>query len=80
MFFFNNYLILEIHDGEASEKARAGGLAAAGCRKALGLLLLCCPGCTCRAHTGAAMNHRAWCCAGRASSSKQRGIFLLKVL
>lgn len=41
-------------DGEPSEKPRGGGLVAAGCRKSLGLLLLCCPSCTCRAHTGAA--------------------------
>lgn len=54
MFFFNNHLVLEILDGEPREKPRGGGLAPAGCRKALGLLLLSCPGCTCRAHTGAA--------------------------
>lgn len=62
MFFFNNYLIVEIHDGEPSEKVRAGGLAAAGCRKALGLPLLCCPGCTCRAHTGAVVNQSLVLC------------------
>lgn len=54
MFFFNNNLVLEILDGEPSEEPRGGGLAPAGCRKALGLLLLCCPSCTCRAHMGAA--------------------------
>lgn len=59
MFFFNNHLVLGILDGEPSEKPRGGGLAAAGCRKALGLLLLCCPSCTCRAHTGAAQESQS---------------------
>lgn len=59
VFFFNNHLVLEILDGEASEKARGGGLAVAGCREALGLLLLCCPGCTGRAHIGAAQESQS---------------------
>lgn len=75
VFFFKTHSVLGILDGEPSEKPRAGGLAAAGGRKALGLLLLCCPCCTAELTRMQHTNPRAWCCAGRSSSAKQGEIF-----